>query len=90
MCARGHAIACPRPRVRQWEYGGKVKCHRNPEPRTLVAQAGDVLGAWGMSLETSRELVAVRQRGHRIAVANDNQMNAWRGAAVRITMLEAA
>ncbi len=28
--------------------------------RTLVAQAGDVLGAWGMTLETSRELIAVR------------------------------
>ena len=31
-----------------------------PNLRTLVAQAGDVLGAWGTTLETSRELVAVR------------------------------
>ena len=31
-----------------------------PNLRTLVAQAGDVLGAWGATLETSRELVAVR------------------------------
>ncbi|MGA9581850.1 MAG: calcium-binding protein, partial [Allosphingosinicella sp.] len=31
-----------------------------PKMKTLVAQAGDVLGQWGMTLETSRELVAVR------------------------------
>lgn len=31
-----------------------------PNLRTLVAQAGDVLGAWGMTLETSRELIAVQ------------------------------
>jgi hypothetical protein len=31
-----------------------------PDLQTLVAQAGDVLGAWGETLETSRELYAVR------------------------------
>ena len=31
--------------------------------RDLVAKAGDVLGAWGTSLETSRELYAVRLDG---------------------------
>ncbi|HET9638457.1 MAG TPA: calcium-binding protein, partial [Allosphingosinicella sp.] len=34
-----------------------------PKIKTLVAQAGDVLGQWGMTLETSRELVAVRLDG---------------------------
>ncbi|MET1112193.1 MAG: calcium-binding protein, partial [Allosphingosinicella sp.] len=34
-----------------------------PKIKTLVAQAGDVLGGWGMTLETSRELVAVRLDG---------------------------
>ncbi len=59
-----------------------------PNLRTLVAQAGDVLGAWGMTLETSRELLAVRQlqRSHRIAVvSNDNHKGAWRGAAFRLS-----
>ncbi|HVJ03762.1 MAG TPA: calcium-binding protein, partial [Sphingomonas sp.] len=31
-----------------------------PKIKDLVAQAGDVLGQWGMTLETSRELVAVK------------------------------
>ncbi|HEX8061745.1 MAG TPA: calcium-binding protein, partial [Allosphingosinicella sp.] len=31
-----------------------------PKIKALVAQAGDVLGQWGMTLETSRELAAVR------------------------------
>jgi hypothetical protein len=34
-----------------------------PKIKTLVAQAGDVLGQWGMTLETSRELVAVKLDG---------------------------
>jgi len=32
----------------------------SPDLRDLVAQAGDVLGAWGSTLEQTRELMAVR------------------------------
>ncbi len=35
-------------------------CHCNLKMKTLLGQAGDVLGQWGMTLETSRELIAVR------------------------------
>jgi len=41
-----------------------------PDLRTLVAQAGDVLGAWGAALEQTRELMAVRLSGDG---ANDNE-----------------
>jgi hypothetical protein len=39
---------------------GRAASMTSPKLKTLVAQAGDVLGAWGETLETSRELIAVR------------------------------
>ncbi len=41
-----------------------------PDLRTLVAQAGEVLGAWGSTLEQTRELMAVRLSADG---TNDNQ-----------------
>ncbi len=52
---------------------------RSQNLKALVAQAGDVLGAWGATQETSRELVAVR-------LGTDGALlehRLWDGAALR-------
>jgi hypothetical protein len=49
-----------------------------PNLRTLVAQSGDVLGQWGMTLETSRELIAVRLS----ATGELLEHRLWDGAAL--------
>lgn len=52
---------------------------RSQNLKALVAQAGDVLGAWGATQETSRDLVAVR-------LGTDGALlehRLWDGAALR-------
>ncbi|MGL5837807.1 MAG: calcium-binding protein, partial [Sphingorhabdus sp.] len=57
---------------------GRAAAMVSPNLRTLVAQAGDVLGHWGMTLETSRELLAVRLS----ATGELLEHRAWDGQAL--------
>lgn len=54
-----------------------------PKLKTLVAQAGDVLGAWGATLEATRELYAVRLgAGAGAGGATLLERRAWDGGAL--------